>query len=410
MQAFKQAAYISSQTMARERGAFPIYDATKEVNNPFLNRGRDKSLLGPRRNISLLTIAPTGSTSIEAQVSSGLEPVFKVAYKRRKKINPREGDKADFIDQNGDHWKEYNVFHHHFITWFQQAARLGTWEEAKEALSVDYLTDSKLDELIQDSPYHQATANEIDWVAKVRMQGMVQKHIDHSISVTVNIPSSATEADVKAIYEAAYKEGCKGITVYRDGSRSGVLISKDETTEGIKDNNAPTRPKSLEADVIEFQNKKERWVAVIGKLKGRPYEVFVGRMQPELTKFASTKKYVFVVKEKTDKGKKYFVQYNGDRIEISNIFNPEYWNYAKFISGLLRHGVPMQYVYETVKGMNMDDDSLNSWKSGVARILKRYIANGVKSKDTCASCGAEGAMEFVEGCETCKACGSSKCS
>jgi ribonucleoside-diphosphate reductase alpha chain len=407
MERFKVSAYYSSTVMAAERGTFPIFNEELEKDNPFLNRA---NIAKPRRNIALLTIAPTGSVSLLAGVTSGIEPVFRVAYKRRKKINPNENDTPDFIDQNGDAWKEYNVVHHKFIDWFIEhweklpdATRLSR-RHAERALSG--MSEDEINKYIKISPYHNATANDIDWVSKVKMQGMVQKHIDHSISVTVNIPKEATEETVEAIYREAYLAGCKGVTVYRDGSRSGVLVTEESDEKKIEDSHAPRRPKTLKADVIQFQNNHEKWVAFIGLYHGRPYEIFAGKLHDELVEFTKTKKDVKIIKEKSDEGSKYFAVFNGTKIEVSSVFNQEYWNYAKLISGLLRHGMPLQYVYDIIKGMNWNDDHLNSWKNGVARIIKRYISDGVKSKAECPDCG--GKLEFQEGCESCS-CGHSKC-
>lgn len=409
----KISAYYSSTVLAAERGTFPIFNEELEKDNPFLKRA---NVAHPRRNISMLTVAPTGSVSIMTKTTSGIEPAFKIAYKRRKKINPNEGEKADFIDQNGDHWKEYNVLHHHFITWYATLLQdsldhiMGsesTFNDVKKLL--EEMSEDELNNLIATSPYAGATAEDTDWVSKVKMQGMVQKHIDHSISVTVNLPEETAEETVEDIFREAYLSGCKGVTVYREGSRTGVLVDKKEKEEGIKDNHAPRRPKTLPAEVIPFQNNYEKWVAFIGLYNGRPYELFAGKLHEELEDFVKTDKEVKIVKEKIDGVKKYFATFNGTKIEISSIFNQEYWNYAKFISGLLRHGMPIQHIYDIVRNMSMDTDSLNSWKAGVARALKKFISDGVKSKETCETCGAEGTMEFVEGCEKCTSCGNAKC-
>jgi len=413
MNEHRNSAYDSSEELAKERGHFPVYNREKEAKNPFIQRVGSTE---PRRNISMLTIAPTGTTSLMTQTSSGIEPVFQVAHKRKRKINHREEGQGDSIDQNGDHWRHYNVLHHHFVTWYMEYIKHGgrsygyslEREEAKKHL--EGMPEDELKSLIKKSPYRKATAHDIDPIAKVKMQGAIQKYIDHSISVTVNLPKEATEELVEQVYIEAYNAGCKGVTVYRDGSRSGVLVTNEEEENPIIDNNAPRRPKRLPAQVIEFQNNKEKWVAFVGMYHERPYEIFVGKLHESLVEFTKTKKDVSIVKTKDDKGiKKYHAVYNGTKIEISNVFNKEYWNYAKFISGLLRHGTPLQYVYEIVKSMNMEDDHLNSWKSGVSRVIKRFISNGVKSKDKCGNCGAEDSMEFAEGCEVCKSCGSSKC-
>jgi len=406
MEEHKNAAYFSSGVLGHERGNFPIYDGRKERSNPFLKRF-NRPVARPRRNIAMLTIAPTGSVSICAGTTSGIEPVFQISYKRKKKINHNEEGKGDSIDQNGDHWRHYNVLHHHFVTWYSVIRGI-SFGSAKKQL--EGLTDGSLKSLIKNSPYYKATAHDIDPIGKVKMQGMIQKHIDHSISVTVNLHKDATEKMVEDVYIEAYKSGCKGVTVYRDGCRTGVLVTNEEETNPIVDNNAPRRPKKLPAEVIQFQNNNEKWVAFVGLYHNRPYEMFVGKLQDSLVDFVKTKKDVYIVKEKNEDGvKRYYAVFNGTKVEISNVFNKEYWNYAKFISGLLRHGTPIQYVYEIIKSMNMEDDHLNSWKSGVARIIKRFISDGVKSKETCGNCGAEDSMEFIEGCETCRSCGSSKC-
>ena len=406
MEEHKNAAYFSSGVLGHERGNFPIYDGRKERSNPFLKRF-NRPVARPRRNIAMLTIAPTGSVSICAGTTSGIEPVFQISYKRKKKINHNEEGKGDSIDQNGDHWRHYNVLHHHFVTWYSVIRGI-SFGSAKKQL--EGLTDGSLKSLIKNSPYYKATAHDIDPIGKVKMQGMIQKHIDHSISVTVNLHKDATEKMVEDVYIEAYKSGCKGVTVYRDGCRTGVLVTNEEETNPIVDNNAPRRPKKLPAEVIQFQNNNEKWVAFVGLYHKRPYEMFVGKLQDSLVDFVKTKKDVYIIKEKNEDGvKRYYAVFNGTKVEISNVFNKEYWNYAKFISGLLRHGTPIQYVYEIIKSMNMEDDHLNSWKSGVARIIKRFISDGVKSKETCGNCGAEDSMEFIEGCETCRSCGSSKC-
>lgn len=406
MEAHKRNAYRSSVLMASERGEFPIYDHRKEHGNPFLKRMKDMNVSGMlrRRNISMLTIAPTGTTSLVAGgLTSGIEPVFKVSYKRRKKINPNEGGRVDFVDQNGDAWQEYNIFHNNFIFWY--SVYKDVWiQDAKAEL--EEMSDSELGEVIKESPYYKSTAEDLDWVAKVRMQGKIQKHIDHSISVTVNLPEDATEEIVEKVYVEGWKSGCKGVTVYREGSRTGVLIDKNSTGSKITDNDAPKRPKRLPAQVIGFQNNHEKWVAFIGLMDNRPYEIFVGKMNEELSEYIKTEKDIFIEKVVKDGEKSYVARFNGTSITISAQFNPEYHNYAKLISGLMRHGMPLQHLVEVIKGLDLGEDLLNSWKNGVLRAIKRFIKDGVKSKAKCPECGAT--LQFSEGCEKCT-CGFEKC-
>ena len=411
-------AYRSSVNLAKERGSFPIYDYKREVNNPFMQRifsaapdlEEDMKKYG-RRNISLLTIAPTGTTSMMSQTTSGIEPVFMVSYMRRRKVNPNDTTvNASFVDEVGDHWEEYTVFHHNFETWL----RVNNYnvEEVKR------MNSEELSEIIKQSPYYGATSADVNWVSKVKMQGAVQKWVDHSISVTVNVPENVEEGMIGDIYEEAWKSGCKGITVYREGSRSGVLISNDKKEEDdndFKETKAPSRPAKLEASIVRFQNNKEKWVAIVGIYKGRPYEVFTGKAEDF---FIPT--YVeegFVVKHKTEKGKSRYdfefedrggvmQEYRG----LSRSFDKEYWNYAKLISGILRHGMPLPFVVDVVNTLSFETESINTWKTGVVRALKKFIPDGTKSgKDTeCPECG-EDALVYKEGCLSCTNCGYSKC-
>lgn len=417
----KLEAYRSSVIMAKERGAFPMYDAGREKNNPFINRIKEEDselyylmMEYGRRNLALLTIAPTGSVSIMTQTSSGLECVFLVYYTRRRKINPNDKNvRVDFTDELGDTWMEYPVFHHKFEKWLEVNGY--DVDEVKNSYTKD-----QINELIKLSPYYGATSNDVNWVKKVEMQGRIQKHIDHSISVTVNLPNEITEEMVGNVYETGWRSGCKGITVYRDGSRSGVLISdtdkkKKEKEELFKDNHAPKRPKRLKGEIIRFQNNLEKWIAVVGLLDGRPYEVFTGKLENGLSELPSTVIECEIVKNKYDDGtKRYDIEYvdaNGEKkvhTGLNHTFNPEFWNYAKLISSVLRHGMPMVYVLNLIQSLNLNDEHLNTWKNGVARVIKRYIKDGEKGNGKCPSCGSEN-LEYKEGCLTCVSCGNSKC-
>lgn len=410
-------AYRSSVEMAKERGPFPIYDATREVNNPMIQRIKehDEQLYAEmkqfgRRNIALLTIAPTGTTSIMTQTTSGIEPVFMIAYKRRRKVNPNDKNvKVSFVDEVGDSWEEFNVFHHKFITWLEV--------NGYNVDEVAALPQEELDKIIAKSPYYKATAKDVDWLEKVRLQGAVQKWVDHAISVTVNVPEDVSEQLISDIYMTAWKVGCKGMTVYREGSRSGVLVSDKKSQKKITftETRAPKRPQKLEADVIQFNNKGEKWIAVVGLYEGRPYEIFTGPAKESFSILSHINKG-WVIKNKGVDGKsRYDFQYEdscGYRTTIeglSRTFNKEYWNYAKLISGVLRHGMPLPYVVDLVNNLNLDDATLNTWKNGVVRALKRYIPNDVvPSKNTCEKCG-EPSLVYQEGCLTCKNCGNSKC-
>ncbi len=408
-------AYRSSVFLAKERGPFTIYETEKEIDNPFINRlkNADETLYADmakygRRNIALLTIAPTGTTSLMTQTTSGIEPVFLPVYKRRRKVNPNDKDvRIDFVDEVGDHWEEYTVFHHKFKTWMEVSG-LET--------NRDY-SNEELDELVKKSPYYKATSNDVDWLSKVRMQGRIQKWVDHSISVTINLPSDATEELVGQLYIEAWKSGCKGVTVYRDGSRSGVLISNSSPAEKKNENFPTKRPEILDADVVRFQNNKEKWVAFIGLMSSKPYEIFTGLSDDEdgiLLPRSVTGGYI--IKSYDSEGNsRYDFQYVNKRgykttIEgLSYKFNPVFWNYAKLISGTLRHGMPIHKIVELVTSLQLDNETINSWKAGVARALKKYIPDGTLAEDArCGDCGSDEVV-YQEGCLTCLACGSSKC-
>ena len=406
--------YRSSVYLAKDRGPFTIYDTGREKNNPFINRLKeadpmlyeDMAKYG-RRNIALLTIAPTGTTSLMTQTTSGIEPVFLPVYKRRRKVNPGDKDvRVDFVDEMGDHWEEYTVFHQKFKVWM---------EANGHSLNRDY-SQEDLDELVKQSPYFRATSNDVDWLSKVRMQGRIQKWVDHSISVTINLPSDATEELVGQLYFEAWKSGCKGVTVYRDGSRSGVLVSNSGTEK--KKSGFPTkRPEKLEADVVRFQNNKEKWIAFIGLMDNRPYEIFTGLSDDEdgiLLPRSITHGYI-IKSYDPDGNSRYDFQYINKRgykttIEgLSFKFNPVFWNYAKLISGTLRHGMPIHKIVELVTSLQLDNETINSWKAGVARALKKYIPNGTLAEDAlCEECGSDEVV-YQEGCLTCLSCGSSKC-
>lgn len=409
-------AYRSSALMAAERGTFGVYDHKREENNPFLQRlfEADASLKeimmkNGRRNIALLTIAPTGSVSLMTQTTSGIEPVFMVSYKRRRKVNPNDKNvRVDFVDEVGDHWEEYNVFHHKFVDWLSI--------NGYDVEEVKRMKQDDLNRIIEKSPYYKATANDVDWVAKVSMQGAVQKWVDHSISVTVNIPNEVTEELVGKIYQTAWESGCKGVTVYRDGSRSGVLVTdtKKESKDEFKETNAPKRPKVLESEVVRFNNNSEKWVAVVGILNDRPYEIFTGKAEGfYLPPYVERGR---VIKNKLASGdKRYDFQFedlDGYKITIEGLsrsFDKEYWNYAKLISGILRHGMPLPSVVDVIEDMNLSSDTLHTWKNGVARALKRFIPDGTKAQGRlCKSCKQESVI-YQEGCLICQHCGESKC-
>ncbi len=409
--------YRGSVDLAEERGSFEVFDATREINNPFIQRIKkhaphvyDKMLKVGRRNIAMLTIAPTGSISICTQTTSGIEPVFMVSYKRRRKVNPNDKNvTVSFIDEIGDSWEEYNVFHPKFETWLQINGYNINEVKAKN--------EEDLNIIIKESPYYNATSNDINWVNKVQMQGDIQKWVDHSISVTVNIPESATEELVSEIYLKAWESGCKGMTIYRDGSRSGVLVKGDTKEEkgDFIDSIAPSRPKTIEADIIRFQNNYEKWIAVIGKINDKPYEVFTGQAEDfYLPPYVETG-WVTKVKKKGERTR-YDFEFDdkqGYRIvlpALSRSFEQEVWNYAKLISGVLRHGMPLTYVVDLISNLNFPEDNINTWKNGVVRALKRYVPNGtVAAEKICPVCHEESVV-YEDGCLICKSCGDTKCS
>jgi ribonucleoside-diphosphate reductase alpha chain len=417
-QEFALSSVRSSINLAKERGAFPIYNYEKEINAPFLLRLKefDKTLDSDlkkygRRNIGLLTIAPNGSVSIMTQTTSGIEPVFMPVYKRRRKVNPNEQNvHVDFVDATGDSFEEYIVFHPKFKTWME----INGYDTEKR------YTQKEIDELVEKSPYFKATANDVDWKEKVRMQGEIQKYIDHSISVTVNLPNSATEELVNELYITAWKSGCKGCTIYRDGSRDGVLVS---ATKKKEDTALPKiieeRPKSLAADVIRFKNNKENWIAFVGKLEdGRPYEIFTGLIDDEegIIEIPKSIEHGHIVKDIHDDGTKsydfVFTNKRGTKMIIEGINNNfgEYANYSKMLSSVLRYNMPMNYVFHLVDSLDLKEDGINSWKSGVKRALKKFIKDGttvVGSNDRCPDCGEK--LIFQDGCVLCPNCGYSKC-
>ena len=423
------AAYRSSADMARERGAFKVFDAKREAANPFLLRIKeaDPSLYDDimtygRRNIACLTIAPTGTTSLMTQTTSGIEPVFMPVYKRRRKVNPNDADvHVDFTDEVGDSYEEYIVYHKKFLTWME----VNGIDTSKR------YTQDEIDELVAQSPYHKATANDVDWLMKVRMQGAIQKWVDHSISVTVNLPNDVSEELVGKLYVEAWRSGCKGCTIYRDGSRSGVMISaskKDKKKsaaqkEKTSSDRIPvmavteTRPKELDCDVVRFQNNKEKWVAFVGLLDGYPYEIFTGLQDDEegIALPKTVTKGRIIKQTNPDGTKRYDFQFENKRgykttVEgLSEKFNPEYWNYAKLISGVLRYRMPIDHVIKLVSSLQLKDQSINTWKNGVERALKKYMVDGTEAKGlVCPSCGQE-TLVYQEGCLICKNCGASRC-
>ncbi len=409
-------AYRASVKMAGERGAFPIYDAAKEANNPMIGRIReadpalyDEMVKTGRRNIALLTIAPTGTTSLMSQTTSGIEPVFRTVYKRRRKINPSDHDThVDYVDETGEKFQEYNVYHHNFIKWLEV--------NGYNTKKLDTVSDAELDRLLQASPYYKATANDIDWVAKVKMQGAIQKWVDHSISVTVNLPNNVSEELVADVYRTAWECGCKGITVYRDGCREGVLLDKNAKKKNGEAEAAPLkRPKSIPADIVRFKNGTENWIAFVGLQNGRPYEIFTGKIEEDAMYIPPKIKHGNIIKvREADGSKRYDFQYT-DRYGytntiggISRLFNEEFWNYAKLISGVLRHGMPIEKTVSLIESLQLNSESINTWKTGVCRALKQYIVDGTRSKGKCPSCGQEN-MAYQNGCLTCMSCGYSKC-
>lgn len=420
------AAYRSSVMLASERGAFPVFDYKRETNNPFMNRLKEADpelyelmVKYGRRNIACLTIAPTGTTSILTQTTSGIEPVFLPVYKRRRKVNANDKEvRVDFVDESGDAFEEYVVYHPKFITWMNINGI-----EVK-----DNYTQEQIDEIVAKSPYYKATSNDVDWLNKVKMQGAVQKWVDHSISVTINLPNDVSEDMVNKLYVEAWKSGCKGCTVYRDGSRSGVLISlkneKKKTTENAvaspaDENGFVThkRPIELDADVVRFQNNKEKWIAFIGLIDGKPYEIFTGIADDDegifCPKSVSKGKIIKVIDENGQKRYDFqFVNKRGFKTTIEGLsekFNPEFWNYAKLISGVLRYRMPIAQVLKLVGSLELDNQSINTWKVGVERALKKYLPNGEKvSGQTCPNCGQE-SLVYQEGCLICTNCGTSRC-
>ena len=421
------AAYRSSVTMAAERGAFEVFDAGREANNPFILRIKeadpalyDDMVRFGRRNIACLTIAPTGTTSLMTQTTSGIEPVFLPVYKRRRKVNPNDPQvHVDYEDETGDCFEEYIVYHHKFLTWM----RVNGYDVNKR------YTQAEIDELVSKSPYYKATANDVDWLMKVRMQGAIQKWVDHSISVTVNLPSDVDEALVDRLYKEAWKSGCKGCTIYRDGSRSGVLVSTQKTDKKSKEAEAPAipqcqppqvterRPEVLECDVVRFQNNKEKWVAFVGLLDGQPYEIFTGLQDDDegivLPKTVTKGRIIKTICP--DGTKRYDFQFENKRgykmtVEgLSEKFNKEYWNYAKLISGVLRYRMPIENVIKLVGSLQLESENINTWKVGVTRALKKYVLDGTAAHgQKCPNCGHE-TLVYQEGCLICKHCGSSRC-
>ena len=411
-------AYRASVIMAEERGKFPMYDPEREKDNPMIARIReaDPALYEEmtrhgRRNIAMLTIAPTGTTSLMSQTTSGIEPVFRPVYTRRRKVNPSDKDvKITFVDEVGDSWEEYNVFHHQFLVWLES--------RGYDLNEVKSMSAAEIEKLVALSPYYKATANDIDWVSKVRMQGAIQKWVDHSISVTVNLPNNVSEGLVAQVYRTAWECGCKGVTVYRDGCRDGVLLEKGSKKKQKCEEHpgqVPKRPKSIPADIVRFKNGTEDWIAFVGLQDGRPYEVFTGKIEEDAMYIPRKidKGYIIKVREE-DGTKRYDFQYT-DRYGytntiggISRLFDEEFWNYAKLISGVLRHGMPIEKTVSLIESLHLNSESINTWKTGVCRALKQYIVDGTKSKGKCPSCGQEN-MAYQNGCLTCMSCGYSKC-
>ena len=419
-------AYRTSVRLARERGAFPLYDTAREAGNPMIARIReadpalyDEMAEYGRRNIAMLTIAPTGTTSLMSQTTSGIEPVFRPVYTRRRKVNPGDKDvKVTFVDEVGDSWEEYNVFHHKFLVWLEV--------NGYDIEEVKNMPMAEIEKLVALSPYHKATANDIDWVSKVEMQGAIQKWVDHSISVTVNLPNEATEELVGKVYLTAWQHGCKGVTVYRDGSRAGVLVETKKKKKAGKaaEETAPAeggyrpplkRPIELTADIVRFKNGEEDWIAFVGIYNGRPYEIFTGKIEEDAMFIPKKiKKGVIFKVTDADGNKRYDFRYK-DKYGytntvggISRLFNEEFWNYAKLISGVLRNGMPILDVVTLIGSLHLDSESINTWKNGVARALKQYIANGTKAKEKCPNCGQE-TLVYQNSCPVCMSCGYSKC-
>lgn len=413
-------AYRSSVNLAKDRGAFPVYNYNREKDNPFIRRIFDNSpgleedmKKYGRRNIALLTIAPTGTTSMMSQTTSGIEPVFMVAYSRNRKVNPNDQSvNVSFVDEVGDSWETYNVFHHNFVTWLKV--------NGYNTEDVKAMNSEELEKIVAQSPYYKATANDVDWLAKVRMQGAVQKWVDHSISVTVNVPSDVDEKLISNIYTEAWKSGCKGMTVYRDGCRSGVLVAKEdkkkeEDENSFRETKAPKRPDRLDAEVVRFNNNKEKWIAIVGIYQGRPYEIFTGRSEDFIVPQYVNKGWIVKHRSEKLRTKRYDFEYedNGGMVQeyrgLSRAFDKEFWNYAKLISGILRHGMPIHSAVDLVSNLTFETDTINTWKAGIMRALKKYIPDGtVDHKNVCPECG-DSSLVFKEGCITCSSCGYSKC-
>jgi ribonucleoside-diphosphate reductase alpha chain len=409
-------AYRSSVNLAKERGPFEVFDFNKEKDNPFVRRlgKEDPGLMKEmkkhgRRNISLLTIAPTGTTSLMTQTTSGIEPVFLPVYKRRRKVNPNDKDaNVTFIDEVGDSWEEYSVFHHNFLTWLKV--------NGMDPEEVKSFSESDVEELVKRSPYHKATSKDVDWMKKVKMQGAIQKWVDHSISVTINLPSNVKEEMVGELYVKAWESGCKGVTVYRDGSRSGVLVASDKKKE-VETQFPIKRPAELDAEILRFKNNEEDWIAFIGLLDEKPYEIFTGRKEEDTFPIPSKVTQGKILKTKNEDGsKRYDFQYvdkYGYKVTmggLSHQFNSEFWNYAKLISGVLRHGMPVVDAINLISSLRLDNESINTWSAGVVRSLKKYIPNGTKAKpgQKCEECNSNHLI-YQEGCLICTDCGHSKC-
>ena len=414
-------AYRSSVNLARDRGAFSMYNAQREKDNPFIQRIREadpklyeEMVVTGRRNLALLTIAPTGTTSLMSQTSSGIEPVFRPVYRRRRKVNPSDPEtKVSFVDEIGDSWEEFNVFHHKFMDWLKI--------KGYDTEAVKSYSEEQIEELVKVSPYYKSTSNDIDWVAKVRMQGEIQKWVDHSISVTVNLPADIPESTVAEVYRTAWESGCKGITVYREGSREGVLLkaaekNKNEDTTPSHSHSAHKRPPILEAELLRFKNSQEDWIAFVGMLDGHPYEIFTGRAEDDTLVIPKSITHGRIIKVKTEGGARYDFQYTdkyGNPCTVgglSYMFDKEFWNYAKLISGVLRHGMPIPYVVNLVESLRLDSENINSWKTGVARALKQFIKDGTRAPqgERCENCNSE-SLVYQEGCLICLECGHSKC-
>ena len=412
-------AYRASVMMAKERGAFGVYNFEKEQGNPMVERIieaapelRELMKQYGRRNIAMLTIAPTGTTSLMSQTTSGIEPVFRPVYKRRRKINPSDKEQvASFVDETGEKFIEYYVYHHQFVKWLE----INGYDTSR----LQNISEQELEEWLKASPYHKATANDIDWVAKVKMQGAIQKWVDHSISVTVNLPNEVSEELVADVYRTAWESGCKGVTVYRDGCRDGVLLDVKQKSSNAKKCNSTEsirRPESIPADIVRFKNGAEDWIAFVGKQDDRPYEIFTGKIEEDAMYIPKTITHGNILKvSEADGTKRYDFQYQ-DRYGyintiggISRLFDEEFWNYAKLISGVLRYGMPIDKVVQLVDGLHLDSETINTWKNGVERALKQYIKDGTRGKGRCPQCGQEN-MAYQNGCLTCMACGYSKCS